>query len=80
MILIRKSKLFAGYSESPISSISYHSSQVGNYVLDSVDKSTDLVNKIPVLKDNSVVKKKVGRVKKIIRPLKDLLNLKKEKN
>lgn len=79
-MIIKRSKLFAGYSETPISGTSYYPGQVSNFVLDSIDKSTEVVDKIPVVRDNEIVKKRVGRVKGIVRPLKKLLNKKKEQN
>ena len=72
--MIIKRKIFAGYAETPISSVSYHSGQIlGNYVLNPVDKAVDKVDDIPVVKDSKIVKRKVDRVKGIVKPLKKLL-------
>lgn len=73
-MIIKRSKLFAGYSETPISGTSYHSGQLSNSVLDLIENSANKVEKIPVIKDNQVVKRKVDRIKDIVRPLKKLLN------
>ena len=75
MIKIRR-KLFAGYAEAKPNGVTYKSAQVGNFVLDSIDKSTDLVERVPVIRDNERVKIKVGRIKSIVRPLKNLINKK----
>lgn len=77
MIRIRR-KLFAGAAEAQPSGVTYKSAQVGNFVLDSIDKSTDLVEKVPVIKDSERFKKKVSRIKDIVHPLKKLLNKKRE--
>lgn len=79
MILQRRSKTFSGYSESAPSGTSYMSGQViTDYILDPIDKSIEVLESTPIAKSEGI-KRKTGRIRGIVRPLKKLLEKRKNK-
>lgn len=63
------------------SGVSYYSAQVtSNYILLPAEKVLDTVEDMPVVKNMKSVKKKTGRIKRTIKPIREYINYKLKNN
>lgn len=62
-------------TEGQLSGVSYYPAQVtSNYILLPAEKVLDTVDEVPVIKNMESVKKKTGRIKRIIKPVREYIN------
>jgi hypothetical protein len=65
-------KVFSG--DDLLNGVSYLPAITSNYVLLPAEKVLDTVDSVPIIKDMESVKKKTGRLKRTIKPIREYIN------
>ena len=72
-------KVFSG--DNLLNGVSYYPAQVtSNYILLPAEKVLDTVDSVPIIKNMESVKKKTGRLKRTIKPIREYINYRSKKN
>jgi hypothetical protein len=62
------------FSSDELSGVSYLPAITSNYVLLPAEKVLDTVDSVPIIKNMESVKKKTGRLKRTIKPIREYIN------